>query len=405
MMLWVLAWRNIWRNKKQSFVLMAAIAIGVLCALFIVAFYYGMIDQRVKSVIQNEISHIQVHHPKFREEFDPKYFIGNADSIMKIIRMNPEVSAVAGRINIQGIVAATAGSSGILINGVNPDEEKILTGLNRKIVTGSYFDASQKNPVLISERLMSKLRVKENSKVVFTFQNADGEVVSAAFKVTGVFATNSKPYDLANVFVRLQDLQQLQGEGIEVNEIAMFLKDHGKVDELKNKFEILFPATKVETWMEISPEMKLLVGSFNQSMYIYMGIILLALAFGITNTMLMSVVQRTREFGMLLAFGMKKSKIFNMVMLETFLLTLCGLPLGFLMATIGIAYTHQHGINLSIYKDTMESFGYDLIVYPEITYRHMITLLILVFILVFISALGPARRALSFNPIEALRKI
>jgi len=157
--------------------------------------------------------------------------------------------------------------------------------------------------------------------------------------------------------------------------------------------------------MEISPEMKLLVGSFNQSMYIYMGIILLALAFGVTNTMLMSVVQRTREFGMLLAFGMKKSKIFNMVMLETFLLTLCGLPLGFLMATIGIAYTHQHGINLSIYKDTMESFGYDLIVYPEITYRHMITLLILVFILVFISALGPARRALSFNPIEALRKI
>jgi len=259
--------------------------------------------------------------------------------------------------------------------------------------------------VLISERLMSKLRVKENSKIVFTFQNAEGEVVSAAFKVTGVFSTNSKPYDLANVFVRLQDLQQLQGQVTEVNEIAMLLKDHNKVDELKNKLQNNFPSTKVETWMEISPEMKLLVGSFNQSMYIYMGIILLALAFGITNTMLMSVVQRTREFGMLLAFGMKKSKVFNMVMLETFLLTLCGLPLGFLLASIAIGYTHQYGINFSKHKDTMESFGYDLIVYPVITSGHMITLLVLVFILIFLSALGPARKALSYNPIEALRKI
>jgi putative ABC transport system permease protein len=405
MMLWVLAWRNIWRNKKQSFVLIAAISIGVLCALFIVAFYYGMIDQRIKSVIQNEISHIQIHHPKFREDIDPKYYIQNADSVLKMIRTNPEVTAVAGRINLQGIVAATAGSSGILINGVNPVEEQILTGLDRKIIAGNYFDASQKNPVLISERLMSKLRVKENSKIVFTFQNAEGEVVSAAFKVTGVFSTNSKPYDLANVFVRLQDLQQLQGQVTEVNEIAMLLKDHNKVDELKNKLQNNFPSTKVETWMEISPEMKLLVGSFNQSMYIYMGIILLALAFGITNTMLMSVVQRTREFGMLLAFGMKKSKVFNMVMLETFLLTLCGLPLGFLLASIAIGYTHQYGINFSKHKDTMESFGYDLIVYPVITSGHMITLLVLVFILIFLSALGPARKALSFNPIEALRKI
>jgi putative ABC transport system permease protein len=405
MMLWVLAWRNIWRNKKQSFVLIAAISIGVLCALFIVAFYYGMIDQRIKSVIQNEISHIQIHHPKFREDIDPKYYIQNADSVLKMIRTNPEVTAVAGRINLQGIVAATAGSSGILINGVNPVDEQILTGLDRKIIAGNYFDASQKNPVLISERLMSKLRVKENSKIVFTFQNAEGEVVSAAFKVTGVFSTNSKPYDLANVFVRLQDLQQLQGQVTEVNEIAMLLKDHNKVDELKNKLQNNFPSTKVETWMEISPEMKLLVGSFNQSMYIYMGIILLALAFGITNTMLMSVVQRTREFGMLLAFGMKKSKVFNMVMLETFLLTLCGLPLGFLLASIAIGYTHQYGINFSKHKDTMESFGYDLIVYPVITSGHMITLLVLVFILIFLSALGPARKALSFNPIEALRKI
>jgi len=122
MMLWVLAWRNIWRNKKQSFVLIAAISIGVLCALFIVAFYYGMIDQRKKSVKQNEIYTIQIHHPMFREDIDPKYYIQSADSVLKMIRTNPEVTAVAGRINLQGIVAATAGSSGILINGVNPVE-------------------------------------------------------------------------------------------------------------------------------------------------------------------------------------------------------------------------------------------------------------------------------------------
>lgn len=404
-MIWKLAWRNIWRNPRQSLVLISAISIGVLCSLFIVAFYYGMVAQRVNSVIEKELSHLQIHHPQFRDDMDPVFQIGQSDSIADALRKMENIKAVAARIRIQGMVASAAGSSGILVNGIDPLHENKTTGIQKRVTGGSYLDTSMRQPVLISEHLMAKLKTGMHRKLVFTFQNADGEVVSAAFKICGTFRSNSKPFDLANVFVRLEDLRNLQGDKKELNEIAILLEDPDKILETQEMIRQQIPDYKVENWQELTPEMKLLVGTFMQTMYIVMGIILLALSFGITNTMLMSVVQRTREFGMLLAFGMKKRRVFSMILLETFMLMLCGLPVGILLALGIILHYGRKGINLEIYSKTMESFGYDQVIYPVITMDHLLTMLALISILVFISAIGPARRALSFKPIEALRKI
>ncbi len=404
-MMFGLAWRNIWRNPKQSLVLILAISIGVFCALFIVSFYYGMINQRIQSVISTEISHIQIHSKDYSLEDDQTTPLNSSDSLLRIIKNMEHVKASCGRINVSGMIQATAGSSGLIVHGIDPEEEAKVTDIASTLTQGKFLPESPVIPIFLSERLMSKLKVRLNSRIVFTFQNNAGEVISSAFKVYGSFKTKSSPFDLMNAYVRRSDLVSLQGGSQDYNELAILLDDNRNTEMVKKSLQAQWPSLKIQSWKEISPEMQLLVSTFDQTMYIYMGIILLALAFGMTNTMLMSVVQRTREFGMLLAFGMKKIKIFSMVMLETLFIALCGLPAGLLLAIGTIKYFGIKGINLSIYKETMESFGYDQIIFPMLTSKHLWTLMILIAVLVFIAALGPARKALSFNPIESLRKL
>jgi ABC-type antimicrobial peptide transport system permease subunit len=156
--------------------------------------------------------------------------------------------------------------------------------------------------------------------------------------------------------------------------------------------------------MEISPELGLTVSVGDQMVYIFMGIILLALAFGIVNTMMMSVIERTREIGMLLALGMNKFKIFMMIILETFFLILAGCPIGILLAFATIGITHRTGINFSQFSEVYSSFGYSSIIYPTLTWNQFGNIVVLIILTALFSALFPARRALKLKPAESLKK-
>ena len=150
--------------------------------------------------------------------------------------------------------------------------------------------------------------------------------------------------------------------------------------------------------------MELLVVTTGQTIYIFMGIIMLALAFGIINTMLMAILERTREIGMLLALGMGRIRIFCMILLETLLLVLAGAPAGIIPAILTVMYTRRNGIDLSAFSEVLSSFGWDTRVYPMLEPATLIRVLALVSITALLSALLPARRALRLKPADALRK-
>ena len=156
--------------------------------------------------------------------------------------------------------------------------------------------------------------------------------------------------------------------------------------------------------MEISPELGLTISVGDQMVFIFIGIILLALAFGIVNTMMMSVLERTREIGMLLALGMNKFKIFMMILLETLFLIIAGCPVGILLAFVSIGTTQRKGIDFSNFSEAYSSFGYSSIIYPSLTARQFGIIMLLIFITALFSALFPARRAIQLNPAESLKK-
>lgn len=399
-----IAGRNIWRSKKRSLIIISAVSIGLWAGIFMMAFYNGMIEQRINSAIAGELSHIQLHNPELRKDYDIKYDIPKGKKILQTIHQNNQTKAAAGRIIIKGMIASASGSNGITINGIMPTEEQKLTNLSGKIIKGNYFNPKKNNEIILSEKIRKKLKLDLNKKTILTFQDKEGNLASAAFRIAAIYKTINTPYDDSNVFVKITDIDSLAGIPNSINEIAILLKNNQLLDENQNILKQKFPEIEVKTWKEIQPELGLTISVGDQMVYIFMGIILLALAFGIVNTMMMAVLERTREIGMLLALGMNKFKIFLMIVFETFFLILAGSPVGIGLALITITITQKTGIDFSQFSEVYSSFGYSSIIYPSLTLRQFSIIMILVLITATFSALLPARRALKLNPADSLKK-
>ena len=276
-MLIKIASRNIWRSRKRSLTIIAAVSFGLWAGIFMTAFYNGVIEQRINTAISSELSHIQLHHPQFRKDHEIKYFLPEGRKILKEISQDSLVKNVSGRIIIQGMIASAAGSSGITINGVMPKEENRLTNLNGKIIRGSYFNPKKTNEIILSERIRKKLKLDLNKKAILTFQDSEGNLASAAFRIKAIYKTINAPYDDSNVFVNITDVDSLAGIPNEINEIAVLLKSSNSLDESQSKLIQKFPETEIQNWKEIAPELGYTVSVGDKMMFIFMGIIMLAL--------------------------------------------------------------------------------------------------------------------------------
>jgi ABC-type lipoprotein release transport system permease subunit len=185
---------------------------------------------------------------------------------------------------------------------------------------------------------------------------------------------------------------------------AIALLDNNELtNEITPKIRAALPEYEVLNWKEIQPDLAMIADFMEQIYGIFMGIILLALAFGIVNTMLMAVLERTKELGMLMAIGMNRRKIFSMIMLESVFLSIVGGFAGMIISAVVIGITGKTGINLVKYSEGMEAFGYTAHLFPAIDVPFFITTTILIVLTGIFSSIYPARKALKFNPVEAIR--
>lgn len=403
-MLWLLAWKNIWRNKLRSVVVMTAIALGVFAAVFLTAFMNGMVEDRIKSVIQTEISHIQIHQPGFEDNNDFSVRIENADSVVQNVKSIQHITAISKRIVISSMVASAETNTGVKIIGVVPESEKNVTNISKKIIEGSYFEGKGRNSVMIGKKLAEKLKVSIKNKIIITVQDVNKTITSGAFRIAGVFETDNFMFDEATIFVRYGDICRLTGlNGTEAHEIAILLDKNENTDPTKQEIKNLFPLLQVQGWLELSPEAGYLVCAMNQYMYVFIIIILLALCFSIINTMLMVVLERVREIGMLMAIGMSRIRVFLMIMLETIYLSLTGGIIGIIVGYFICRHLEQAGLNLYFWKEAFGSIGYSSIIYPVIDFRMLIITTLMVILTGMLSSLYPAYKALKLKPAESTR--
>ena len=228
-----ISWKNIWRNKLRSLVIITAIAFGVMAGVFSAAMTNGMFDSRISSAIELESSNIQIHNSKYLENKESYYFIENADSILEVVKQNPNVKSASKRIKITAMANTSASGAGVMLYGIEPDIEKNVTKISEKIADslGTYFKAKSKNQIVISSKLAEKLKVKLKSKIVLTVQSLDGTMVNSAFKVVGIFKTSNSAFDEMTVFVKYQDIANIINlEPTKAHEIAILLNENQKLD-------------------------------------------------------------------------------------------------------------------------------------------------------------------------------
>jgi ABC-type lipoprotein release transport system permease subunit len=301
-------------------------------------------------------------------------------------------------------VASAESFAGVKISGVFPDEEKKVTNLYEKVTDGNYFSEARKNSVLISEKLADKLKVKLGSKVVLTLQDINNNIISGAFRIVGLFNTHDNIFDESNLFVRYDDLARLMNmpDGA-AHEIAIATTSNDAVNSVQKELSAKYPKLEVLSWYDLSPELGYLTDAMDLYMYIFIVIILLALLFGLVNTMLMVVLERVKEIGMLMAVGMNRLRIFMMIVLETVFLSLSGGVIGIILGTLISNYFESHKIPLSLWASAYEDLGYDAFVYTSLDSKLVITITLLVLLTGLIGSLYPAYKALQNNPSEALR--
>jgi len=404
-MIWSVAWRNVWRNKLRSLVVILATAIGLYGSLFMVALMNGMMQQKVDSTIENEISDMQIHNPKFLEDESITYAIPQAEKVSTILEQEEGIEAYCLRSKATGMASTAHSGNGVMINGKFPKKEMEVTAIHDKLIDGSYFEKSSRIPsIVISAKLAEHLKTSTGKKVVLTTAALNGETAQALFRVEGIYRTSNTVFDELNVFIKTEDLMNMvQPDTSLVSEIAIVYQDDIDIVQAKASLANKFPDLSVQTWKELAPTVLALLAMMDQFGFILIMIILLALTFGIINVMLMVIIERTRELGMLMAIGMNRSKVFWMIMLETIFMSITGALIGVALTVITIALTGRNGIDFASWSEGFEALGYSAHVFPVIETSFYIFLGVMVIIAAMMASVWPARKALKLQPADAVR--
>ena len=402
-MLFQIAWRNVLRNKKRSSIIISAIACGLWAGLVASSVSLGFSDATVESALKTRLSDIQVHQKAFRESHAVRDTIPGAMILIERISQLHGVRAVSGRLLAEGMASTAETSAGVLISGVDSDREKRVTTIADRLIQGTYAVGKKRNVVIIGQELAVKLSARLGSKIILTSQDARGNIVGGSFRVAGIFRTDSTPFDGSNVFVDCHELARLLSIEDRIHEIAILLEDGRQVESCASEIRSLAPGLTTETWMDIAPDLRYINEYTEVYLNIFLYVIVLALLFGIVNTMLMSVMDRVRELGVLTAIGMKGRRIFTMIMLESVILSSLGAIAGMIAGWGTVEYLKRTGINLASFGEGLRQWGYADISYPVLSASMFEQVIVSIVAAAIIGAAYPAWKAIRLDPARAIQ--
>lgn len=410
-MLVKLAWRNVWRNKLRTSIMLGAMIFGVVGVMLMMGFMNGIIDNLVKNTIQWQTSHIQIHQKNYALNPDINLVIDNEPEITKWLEQAPQVKAWTSRTLVNGMIASARSTRGIQVNGIDLESEPKITPIAEHILEGEWLDDKGRNPILVSQKTADRLKLRVGSKIVLTFTGTTGEVTGAAFRVRGIFKTSSSTFDDANVYVRKTDIQQL-GQVYFDHEIAILLHAEDQVSAFSDQLNKTFSAPSlnnhsksnniVQDWLQLQPLLSTMMSSMDAGNQVILVIFVIAMGFGIINILLMSVFERTREFGVLMAVGMKKGNIRRLIILESGFIGLIGAGSGVICALFLMFILNQTGIPLEAMAEGLNAFGIDSVLYPSVSFSDYVTVFVMVWCVSVLAGLYPAHQIIKKKPVEAM---
>jgi ABC-type lipoprotein release transport system permease subunit len=402
-LLFRLARRSVVRNRRRSFILLAAVTVALWAMVAFASLFRGWADDVVHSAIFTLTGHLQIHAPGYRDDPSVDHTMAAPNEAVVHLLSGPQVMAWDARVRVPAVVMSAHDTAGVTLVGIDPAAERGLSFIASAVHTGRNLRSPDDPGIVVGRALAERLGTGVGKRIVVMSQAADHSVADRGFRVVGLFTGDREATEMAFVFVGRHVAASMLGFGERVSEVAVMLHDRGELPALLARLRGAAPGLDVQPWEVLEPMAQAIVALARAWIWMFFIVMYVAMAFGLVNTMLMAVFERTREFGMLQALGMRPRLILIQVLLESCILLAVGTVAGLGLAAATVALLHG-GIDLSFLAQGAEMWGMGRVVRPEVATTDVLGALGLVIVLGALSSLYPAWRAARRVPVETITR-
>ncbi len=404
----VLAWRNLFRNKRRTLITMSAIAFGLGLLIVSSAMGDGGHNQMIRYGVANQAGHVVVQGKGYQKEGKVEIVVPSVPEVLQIARKLAPGAKIVERVFFQGLLTSPRSAVGVAMVGVQPEIEAEVGDLDTKIVEGRYLHADDTQGIIIGKALAETLAVELDDKVILMTQQ-NGEIQNVLFRVVGLFKTGMDELDGFYAHVPMKKAQEALAMGGGVTQISIHLQDPDETDAIALALDEALAGLPVEVlpWQEALPELYEFILLDDGGMYVLLMIIAIVVAFGILNTVLMSVLERTRELGVMLSLGMTPWQVGKMILYEASLLGLCSIVLGSGIGGLMSWPLIVNGVDLTEMMGGAEAMGaagvpMEMMLYGELSPMKVVFFACLTFVLTLLAAIYPTWKAARLHPVEAI---
>lgn len=406
-MLITLAFRNLWRNRRRTLLTLSAMVVSASLLILALGVFSGMFKDMLASATEQYYGHMVLAHPDYHLRRDLFAHMPVEIVDQPPLNQSLEIKGKSPRLRSFGLLSHLGTSQPVELLGIIPDLEQQVTSLQQQITAGHYPTDTDRNGALIGQGLARKMKVQTGDELVFVTQAADGSIGNDLLIVSGIFSTGDSRHDNNLVLAPLSWLQRVLVLPGRIHEVAMVVADPMAAAQVADRINPHLPENiEILDWGELLPEMREVIAAYDVSRMIIVIILYLATGLGILNTFYMSVMERTHEFGILMAQGMRPWTIRILVLLETGMLGVIALTVGLLLGAVMTLYMQQVGIDLSGYITPVTYAGGTILPRLHAVFESG-NFVIPTGMLLLISLLAgflPANRAARLDPVAAVRE-
>ena len=400
-----LIWRNLWRNSRRTLITMASIAFAVLFAVLMKSFQDGVFNNLIKNVVGYYSGYVQIHQKGYWDE----QILDNSFELKKELndqlQQNHQITAIVPRLETFVLASKGNTTKGCLLVGTDAVRENKLTQLKSKLIKGSYFENNEAT-VLIAEGLAKRLEVSFSDTIVLFGQGFHGVMAAGKYKIKGIIHLASPEMNAAFVYLPLTATQSFLSAENRLTSVSLGIDDPENTDVIAQNIKaIIGQQYEVMPWQELIPDVANHIKADGFSFYIFSGILYLIIGFGLFGTVLMMTAERKYEFGMLIAIGMKKSKLQLILFGETVLITFFGVLLGILLSLPLVLYLKEKPIRFGgELAKAYEQFGFEALFPTNVDQNIFITQSLIVLAMAVLIGVYPLWHIHGLDPVNAMKK-
>ena len=404
--MFTLAWRNVWRNRRRSLITMASMGFGLASIMFGQSMIKSVQFQLVEKATGSITGHIQVQNRNIKEYKFPDKYIDDPDPVEAVLAKDSRFLAFGRRLTITGLVASPTASVGALMCAIQPEKERQITTIAGHITKGEFLGKHARG-IVMGDKLAQRLDLRLGEKAVVMAQADDGSMGAEALRLVGIFHTGSQSFDGQIVYLPLEAMQEVLQTGNKVNHFVGRLKDITQVDAVQQDLSAALGQGKVQvlTWKNVDHEILSIQEYQDGLLDVILVVVFLIVALGILNTLLMSLFERVREFGVLMALGARPSWVMKLVLIESVTLGTMGTIFGLIVGSAMILHYGRVGLPLPVGDAFSYFLPFPSVIFMRFSWDSHLFAALAVQLTSVVAAIPPALRACRLRPAEALRHV